>query len=83
MPLSLSQDDLDFQFSNTLEEKLQLLHVFLAELCDELERRYDYYEAEEMIRENVRDPYIYGLMMNSIRVRWGISPKGRSGYQSV
>jgi hypothetical protein len=83
MPLQLSQDDLDFQFSNTMEEKLQLLHRFLAELCDELERRFDYKEAEEMIRENVVDPYIYQLMMNEIRVRWGISPGARLEYPSV
>ena len=66
-----------------MEEKLQMLHMFLDELCDELERRFDYNEAEEMVRENVRDPYIYHFMMNNIRVRWGILPKEHSGCPSV
>ena len=81
MPIQFSQEDLDYQFAVSFEEKIMETKSMIHDIVNELERRFDYYEGEATIRMNVNDPWIYNVMMNDWRVRWGISQGAHSVCQ--
>ena len=70
MPLQFEADDIDYMFGETMEERIADLKRFLGTIVNELVNRFDYHEGESMIRVNVKDPWVYNVMMNDFRMKW-------------